>query len=105
MHANCMSPVYSWWDACDDVNSDDERRNTHFPEHKPFNSSHANDMSAGWKLTKKVDIQKLKNSFATVVTQNPIICTCLMRLHAHVAMKFLTSSYAKDTSGLVSVKK
>ena len=54
MHTKHINPTRNWWDKCDSHNEDeDERINLHFPSMKAFNLCYTNDMSAGWKLTKK----------------------------------------------------
>ena len=63
MHANFINLVHSWWDDCDHFNSTNQGLNLNFPELKLFDLCCTNEMSAGWKLTKKGGCYKTKKIF------------------------------------------
>ena len=63
MHANYINPTHAWWDDCDQLEANGKRLNHHFPDLQPFNLCYTNDMSAGWKLTKKGGCSKIKKFF------------------------------------------
>ena len=63
MHASFVNHVHALWDDCGHVNSTNQRLNFHFPELKPLNVCCTNDVSAGWKLTKKGGCSKTKKCF------------------------------------------
>ena len=89
MCTNCINHVHSCWGDCDVINSENEGKNLHFLELKPFNLYYTNDMSAGWKLTKKGGCSKTKKSFVIAAIKIVMICMFLMRFSAKISMKYL----------------